>query len=106
MPNEITKSSNVSGIKFHQLESYIMLYADDATLKLSDEHSVSQAIFILNEFSSVSGLKLNIAKCNGLWPGPLKNNPQCVERITFSSNPIKSLGIYIGTDKENCNTLN
>ena len=66
MPNEITKSSNVSGIKFHQLESYIMLYADNATLKLSDECSVSQAIFILNEFSSVSGLKLNIAKCNGL----------------------------------------
>ena len=106
MSNEITKSPNVSGIKLYQLESCITLYADDATLTLSDERSVSQAIFILKEFSSVSGLKLNIAKCNGLWLGPLKNNPQCVEGITFSSNPIKCLGIYIGTDKENCNTLN
>ena len=56
MSTEITKTSNVSDIKLHQLESCITLYTDDATLTLSDKRSVSQAIFILNQFSSVSGL--------------------------------------------------
>ena len=88
MSNEITKSSNVSAIKLYQLESCITLYAYEATLTLLDKRSVSQGTFILNEFPPVSGPKVNITKGNGLLLGPLKSNPQCIEGITFSSNPI------------------
>ena len=69
-------------------------------------NSVSEAIFILNQFSSVSGLRLNIAKCSGMWLGLLRNNLKNVEGITFTIDPVICLGVFIGTDKETCKSFN
>ena len=61
----------------------------------------------MNEFSHISGPQLNIEKTKGIWLGPLKEfglRKYC--QITWTGNPVKCLGIYIGHNKEKCFNLN
>ena len=60
----------------------------------------------LTEYLQVSDLHLNMDKCSGMWNGPIieKSNVFC--NITFSTNPLKCLSLYIGTDTKACKNLN
>ena len=60
----------------------------------------------LKVFSSVSDLKLNIGKCQGLLLGECKTNPTSFEGIQFVTCPIKCLGIYIRTEFKECEKQN
>ena len=106
LAEDIRKHQNITGIKMHKKQSYISLYADDITLTLNDEISVSNALDTVRNFSSVSGMKLNRNKCEGLWLGSLSNNPKIFQNIKFNDGPIKCLGLYIDRNMENCHTLN
>ena len=68
--------------------------------------SITNSLKVLQKFSSVSGLKLNIGKCQGLWLGEFKTKPTSFEGIQFVTCPIKCLGIYIGTDFKECEKQN
>ena len=68
--------------------------------------SITNSLKLLQKFSSVSGLKLNIDKCQGLWLGEFKANSTSFEGIQFVTCPIKCLGIYIGTDFKECEKQN
>ena len=70
-------------------ECCILQYADDSTLTLKDKESICESLKVLNNFSSVSGLKLNTSKCQGIWLGPLKGHSHSLEGITFCTDPIK-----------------
>lgn len=48
----------------------------------------------------MSGTKLNIEKTEGILLGPMKNSLQYVDGIKMTNNPVKSLGIFLGHDKE------
>ena len=52
----------------------LMQYADDCVLFLNDKDEMCEAISLLNNFGTVSGLVLNISKCEGLWMGNAKEN--------------------------------
>ena len=47
-------------------------YADDCILFLNNIDELCTAISILDYFGDVSGLKLNLSKCEGLWLGQYK----------------------------------
>ena len=102
LAEDIRKKENIKGIKLYRKESYISLYADDITLTLNDEISVLNALETITNFSTVSGLKLNINKCEGLWLGSLSNNPNIFQNIKFNHGPIKCLGLYIDRNMEDC----
>ena len=103
---KVKGNSNIQGIQLFQNTPHIIQYADDTTLTLRDENSLTNTLEVLREFSHMSGLKLNLSKCAGLWLGNLKNNPDVFEGISFSTSPIKCLGIYIGHNDKDCEAAN
>ena len=106
MSIDMKSNKEISGIKVKSSECKILQYADDTTLTLGNTMSISNSLKVLHKFSAVSGLKLNIAKCQGLWLGEFKANLTSFEGIQFVTCPIKCLGIYIGTDFKECEKQN
>jgi hypothetical protein len=49
---------------------------------------------------------MNKDKTEGLWIGKLKHCKDKVGRIKWTDKPVKTLGIYFGHDKEECERLN
>ena len=49
---------------------------------------------ILNEFGSISGLKLNVKKTKALWLGKWRNNRSTPLQLSWPRDPVKILGIY------------
>ena len=103
---KIKQAENINGIQIFNDLSYLIQYADDTTLTLADEQSITNAMNLLHEYSKTSGLNLNLNKCSGIWLGSMKNNPDIYSGITFTKQPIKCLGIYIGTDYKACENKN
>ena len=96
-------------IKWNKLvhkSSHVIQYADDTALTLGDKQSVKKSIKIIKNFENVSGLEVNIDKCEGIWLGQLKDNSDTFEGISFNNGPIRCLGIYIAKDENICETKN
>ena len=70
----VRKNDRLKGIKIRENESLISLFADDTTLFLDgSEESFREAIYILDTFSGISGLKINNDKTQIAWVGNKKN---------------------------------
>lgn len=103
----IRKSEDVKGIKIGDNEHKIIQYADDATICVRDKSSIKHVLEIITDFSKLAGPKLSVRKTKGIWLGPLKElGIRVHENITFTGNPVKCLGIYIGHNKNKCYTYN
>ena len=97
---KLRQSNNIKGLRLftgmndEQLESVkIALYADDLTLFLTDENDLKNALLIFNEYEDVSGLSLNIQKCEAMWLG--RNKHRNDKHCNFKwKTKIKVLGIY------------
>ena len=77
---KIRQCENIKGLNYWKarnglLESIIKiaLYADNLTLFLKDEHDMQQALKILAEFSTFSGLEINRKKSEAMWLGSKQN---------------------------------
>ena len=80
----------------------ILLYADDITVFVENENEVQHVILIINEFSLVSGLNLNMNKSEIMGIGVLKDRRfNCGMKWV---NEIKILGVYFSNI--NCASLN
>ncbi|GFR92876.1 retrovirus-related Pol polyprotein from type-1 retrotransposable element R2 [Elysia marginata] len=80
----------------------VLQYADDMSLLLKNDDSLGHALKDIEEFTGISGLKLNINKSIGMRVGSSKNNPpgdQGIKRINNNEN-IKILGIYFNASQE------
>ena len=82
------------------------MYADDTTLILADLDSVKLALDSIQIFSTFSGLKLNLDKCEGIGLGQYKGYIGEYANIKFSDEPVKCIGLYIGHNKIKCYELN
>ena len=103
---KLKQSNEISGIKIGSFTSLVTQHADDTSLTLDNIDSVIPALSIINTFSKLSGLKLNMDKTKGIWLGSLKNGPDYFAGLSFTEQCIKSLGIYIGPDKIECISKN
>ena len=103
---EIREANDINGIKFIKNSTKLAQYADDTTLTLENEQSVIHALERVKKFGTNSGLELNVDKCEGIWLGALKHNPNIFEGVKFSKCPVKCLGIYVGTDQTECEKWN
>ena len=110
MACRIRQDNNITGFqikldnKTHSLK--ISQLADDTTLFLKSKQEVSLALNIIEIFGTLSGLKLNRSKTEGIWLGRLKHCREKFENINWNKGPIKSLGVYFGIDKNECDKLN
>ena len=57
-------------------------------------------------FGSFSGLILNRNKIEGIWIGKLQNCKDKIGGIKWTHNPVKTLSIFFGHNKEKCQKLN
>ena len=88
---EISTNSSIKGVNYKGHEVKNSLFADDATF-ITDgtEQSFTTLIDVLDNFSFISGLKLNSSKCSILRAGSLKNS-----NIKLCSNKKNSYGVQI-----------
>ena len=107
---KIRQSPNVKGLPFYSIcradsimESLkIALYADDVTLFLADENDLRNVLFIFSLFKNVSGLELNILKCEAMWLGSNKNRQDSYFNFKWK-NKIKILGVYFSNNESASN---
>ena len=85
----IRECNAINGFTTEDLDKEIKIiqHADDATMPLADVESVENAIRIIEEFGTVSGMSLNIDKTECLLMGSLKNRYRNIAGI-------KNLFIY------------
>ena len=76
--------------------------ADDTTLFLRDEESITEVLKTIKEFSEFAGTKLNLDKTEGMWLGQWKNKISQIEGIQWTAKPIKALGIHFGHNHKEC----
>ena len=71
----------------------IALYTDDLTLLLKDEQDMQQALGILAEFSTLSGLEINRMKSEAMWLGSKQNCTDTFLGLIWKRR-LKILGVY------------
>ncbi len=82
-------------------------YADDTCLLLRNNRDVNAALKVLETFTAVSGLQLNLSKTEGLGIGTFTDiNITPDSKIKWTQTPIRYLGIYIGHNSSLCEKLN
>ncbi|KAL9959711.1 hypothetical protein ACROYT_G033060 [Oculina patagonica] len=106
----IRNNTNIKGISVNDEEIKISQYADDTTLILDGSHeSLFSSLAMLDEFSKVSGLRLNDKKTEALWIGASIGNDKIVlpgKELKWPKNKVKTLGLWISTDPELSVSLN
>lgn len=66
LADSIRNAGNITGISISGKEHKLMQYADDLTLFVKNGNSLEAALSKLDEFQTVSGLKINLSKSFGL----------------------------------------
>lgn len=87
-------------------EYKINQFADDGNLFLHSPPYIQKALDIVNSFTEVSGLGLNMSKTEVMGLGIYRNinfNTYGLKRV---EKPIRCLGMYVGHNKIECYTLN
>ena len=95
----IRQEIDLKGFEFGFPEKPLKMvqYADDCILLLNNIDELCTAISILDYFGDVSGLKLNLSKCEGLWLGQYKyRQKNCTLLGIRWPDQIRCLGIYVG----------
>ena len=104
MGHRIRAEEGIKGVNIPNCtkEVKILQYADDGICFLENIEELELLISIATEFGKLSGTKLNLSKCEGLWYGLYKNRQvNCnLLNVRWPQEPIRCLGIYIGNDKE------
>ena len=71
-------------------------YADDTTLILANNYSITRTFNLINVFKRGSGLWLNSKKKEGLWNGSYAGRTSGPVNITWVADKLKILGVYLG----------
>ena len=104
LSHSVQNNTDIKGINVYDNEIKKTLFADDATfITDGSKKSFESLIFTMDNFSYVSGLKLNSSKCKVLRCGSSKNtNIILLKKRNFewSSDNAKALGITFHTNHE------
>ena len=98
--NLIRNNTNISGFSFPGHQIKISAYADDITCIITRDSSWHFLAESLDIYEKASNASVNLNKTRGFWAGAWQNRPDSPLGITWTSQPIKLLGIMLG----NCNT--
>ena len=103
--HKISTTEDIKGIFFTNMGFKKSLFADDASFILNGSFKSFQTLIdILDNFSYISGLKINAKKCQVLRIGSMtKSNVVYLKdrKFQWSSTEASSLGMTFGTNKEN-----
>ena len=74
----------------------LSLYADDTSVIVISDEAIHAVFSTYKKFELGTGSKLNVSKCEGLWLGSWCSCLDTPVPITWSSEKIKVLGIFLG----------
>ena len=99
MALKIRNNTSLQGFHFEYEEKKIKItqYTDDGILFLNNRNEFCSALNILEIFGSLSGLKLNMEKCEGFWLG--SDKALQLNCNLFGIN-LFGLGIYLGHNQK------
>jgi hypothetical protein len=106
LANAIRKNPRISGIKIGQSEWKIGQYADDTSLFVQDEQSLSLALTLIEMFSKCSGLKMNRDKSESLYIGISSNFRHKINNIKWSNGFVKCPGVHLNKDNQKARDYN
>ena len=110
LAEKIRTNKSVKGICVQENEIKLSQYADDTTLILDgSKEPFTSALQDLDNFSAISGLRLNSKKTEALWIGTYINRGEtlCPERdLKWVKNKVKALGVWLSTYPEETMELN
>lgn len=94
----IKQDLTINGLKIDDKIILMLLFADDCILLLNDHKSIQNAIFTIQKFSEVTGLKLNIEKSEAM---SIQNGhePEITYGLKWVTNT-RCLGLYVGHNKK------
>ena len=85
-------------------QSKVSQYADDTTLILTNDFSITKAFTTINIFEKTTGSHLNTQKTEGLWIGSAAGRPFGPVNITWVTDKLKIHGVFFGeTDLTHAN---
>ena len=99
MAINIRNNPNIQGIRSPQdKEIKMSQFADDTTLLLTDESSITETFKVFDRYERASGAKTNWAKCKGLWSGAFVHRTDQLHGFEWFNDyiPDTILGQYFG----------
>ena len=93
----VRRDKQIKGIHVGKTEFKILQYADDTTLILSGDKSISQCAKHIQLFEKASGAKTNLEKSKGLWLRSYKGRTDSPLGFDWDNKSLKILGITYGT---------
>ena len=104
LAERIRNNKDFKGIFVHGNEIKISQYADDTTLILDGtKKSLTSSLQVLDDFKTISGLKLNNRKTEVLWIGANAGRKDilCPEKdLKWVTDKVKALGVWFSTNSE------
>ena len=104
LAEKIRKNETIKGITVSENEIKVSQYADDTTLILDGlKESLICALQVLENFSLVSGLKLNNRKTKALWIRAYKDRGDKLcpgKNLKWIKQKGKALGVWFSTNPE------
>ena len=112
---KIRQSKQMQGIRlpfdnYGRNDLRISSFADDTTIFVKSPECVKVVMSILDSFTNLSGLAINMCKSDAVWIGSLKNNTYGTDDVNWKlapNNNIKILGVTfspsIPIEKNDCN---
>ena len=100
MAVNIRSSPRIRGILPPGAETELKLsqFADDTTMLLADEESITETFHVFHLYERAAGAKINKSKCKGLWCGSLRHRVDQLYGFDWYNDciPDKILGQYFG----------
>ena len=110
LAKEVRNNVNIKGISVDNNEIKINQYADDTTLILDgSREALASALNVLDDFSKVSGLRLNNKKTEALWIGSNIGNEQLISpgrNFKWPKCKVKTLELWLSVKPEISARLN
>jgi len=100
MANKIRRDPHIKGIEILRNEMRLSQYAHDTNLFCVDLASVEKALEIVDNVSSLAGLKLNRKQTKAIWLGKWENSKSNPLQLKWLRNPVKILRIYVSYDEK------
>lgn len=79
----IRADPGIKGIDLLDSHTKILQFADDSSLFLQDESSLVRSLQVLDQFKSISGLSLNLAKSQGIIVGDIQLQNEMTKAIPW-----------------------
>ena len=89
---------DIQGVSLYEKEIKISQYADDTVAFVRDTGSAGKVLDLVREFGAISGLRLNMTKCDFVWIGRDRTRKDNICGIAPRTK-FKSLGILFSTEE-------